>query len=46
MSDIWGYPYRLGITLFVVGGTALLTIGFVLLGVWLENSFKKDKIKK
>ncbi len=46
MDEIWGYPYRLGITLFIVIGTALLTIGFVGLGIWLEKSFKNDKIKK
>ena len=46
MSDIWGYPYRLGITLFLLIGTALLTLGFVGLAIWLEQSFKKEKIKK
>ncbi|MBI3358772.1 MAG: hypothetical protein HY201_03060 [Nitrospirae bacterium] len=46
MSDIWGYPYRLGITLFLIVGTALLTVGFVGIAVWLEKSFKNEKIKK
>jgi len=46
MSDIWGYPYRLGITLFLIVGTAALTIAFVWITVWLERSFKNEKIKK
>jgi hypothetical protein len=46
MNEIWGYPYRLGITIFVLGGTAFLTIAFVAFAVWMERSFKKDKIKK
>jgi len=46
MSDIWGYPYRLGITLFLIIGTGLLTIGFLWLAMILEKSFEKDKRNK
>ena len=46
MDEIWGYPHRLGITLFLIIGTALLTLGFVGFAVWLENSFKNEKTKK
>jgi len=45
-DDIWGYPYRLGITLFLIFGTAILTVFFIGLAVWLEKSFKDEKIKK
>ncbi|MEK7748320.1 MAG: hypothetical protein AAB300_04525 [Nitrospirota bacterium] len=46
MDDIWGYPYRLGITIFLVIGTAVCTLIFVVLAMWLEKSFKDDKINK
>jgi len=46
MSDIWGYPYRLGITLFLIIGTTLITVFFIGVAAWLEQSFKKEKIKK
>lgn len=46
MSDIWGYPYRLGIILFLIGGTAVLMAGFLGIAILLERSFKKDKLKK
>jgi hypothetical protein len=46
MDEIWGYPHRLGITLFLIFGTALLTVGFIGFTAWLEQSFKKEKIKK
>jgi len=46
MSDIWGYPYRLGITLFLIIGTGLLTVGFLWVALMLEKSFQKDKLKK
>jgi hypothetical protein len=46
MSDMWGYPYRLGIGIFLVVGTALITFFFVWITMWLEKSFKKDKLKK
>ena len=46
LSDIWGYPYRLGIGIFLTVATVLLTAVFVWLTIWLENSFKKDKLKK
>ncbi len=46
MDAIWGYPYRLGITLFVLIGTGLLTMGFIGFVIWMERSFKKDKQKK
>jgi hypothetical protein len=45
-ESIWGYPYRLGIGIFIVVVTVLLTLGFVGLTVWLENSFKKERIQK
>jgi len=43
MDEIWGYPYRLGITIFLIVGTALITVGFVGMTLWLENSFKREK---
>jgi hypothetical protein len=46
MDDIWGYPYRLGITIFLVIGTAACTLIFVVFAMWLEKSFKDDKINK
>ncbi len=46
MDEIWGYPYRLGITIFVLGGTVLLTLAFAAFVIWMERSFKKDKINK
>ncbi|HZR47841.1 MAG TPA: hypothetical protein VFA47_14115 [Candidatus Manganitrophaceae bacterium] len=46
MSEIWGYPYRLGIGIFVVVGTLLLMGLFLGVTIWLENSFKKDKLNK
>lgn len=46
MSEIWGYPYRLGIGIFVVVGTLVLMGLFLGVTIWLENSFKKDKLNK
>ncbi|MFQ5542752.1 MAG: hypothetical protein ACE5FY_00195 [Nitrospiria bacterium] len=46
MDDLWAYPYRLGIGIFIVVGTILLTGGFVAFTAWLEHDFKKDKSKK
>ena len=46
MSEIWGYPYRLGIGIFVVVGTLVIMGLFLGLTIWLENSFKKDKLNK
>jgi len=46
MNDIWAYPYRFGITLFLIGGTVLLVAFFVGLAIWLERSFKNDKLLK
>ena len=46
MGSIWGYPYRLGIGIFVTVGTIIITLVFVGITIWLERSFKKDKIKK
>jgi hypothetical protein len=46
MSEIWGYPYRLGIGIFVVVGTLLIMGVFLGVTIWLENSFKKDKLNK
>lgn len=45
-GSIWGYPYKLGITLFLVIGTALLTVAFIGFTVWLERTFKKEREKK
>lgn len=42
MNDLWAYPYRLGIGIFIVAGTLLLTAFFVGIVVWLEKAFKKD----
>lgn len=46
MSEIWGYPYRLGIGIFVVVGTLVIMGLFLGVTIWLENSFKKDKLNK
>lgn len=46
MSNMWGYPYRLGIGLFLTVGTVLITFFFVGITIWLEKAFKKDKQKK
>jgi len=46
MSEIWGYPYRLGIGIFVVVGTLIIMGFFLGVTIWLENSFKKDKLNK
>lgn len=46
MSEIWGYPYRLGIAIFVTVGTLGIMAVFLGFTIWLENSFKKDKLKK
>ncbi|MFQ5950238.1 MAG: hypothetical protein ACE5J1_06085 [Nitrospiria bacterium] len=46
MSEIWGFPYRLGIGIFLVVGTLLLTGLFIGITIWLENAFKKDKEEK
>jgi hypothetical protein len=42
MDDLWAYPYRLGIGIFIAVGTVVLTCFFVGIVVWLEKSFKKD----
>jgi len=44
VSDIWAYPYRFGITLFLIGGTGLLVAFFIGIAIWLEKSFKNDKL--
>lgn len=46
MSEIWGYPYRLGIGIFITVGTLVIMGLFIGVTVWLERSFKKDKLKK
>jgi len=43
MDDLWAYPYRLGIGIFLVVGTFLLTALFVGFTAWLERDFKKDE---
>ncbi len=45
-SDIWGYPYRLGIAIFLVVITFLMTVFFVAFTAWLEKSFKKERERK
>ncbi len=42
MDDLWAYPYRLGIGIFISVGTVVLTGFFVGIVIWLEKSFKKD----
>ena len=44
MSDLWAYPYRLGISLFLIGGTVFFIALFVGIVIWLEKSFKDDKL--
>ena len=46
MSDIWGYPYRLGIGIFLVVSTFLMTLLFVAFTACLEKSFKKERDRK
>ena len=43
MDDLWAYPYRLGIGIFMVVGTFLLMALFIGFTAWLERDFKKDK---
>ncbi|MFQ5597666.1 MAG: hypothetical protein ACE5GK_06405 [Nitrospiria bacterium] len=43
MDDLWAYPYRLGIGIFLVVGTFLFTGILVAFTFWLERDFKKDK---
>lgn len=42
MDDLWAYPYRLGIGIFIGVGTLAITGFFIGIAVWLEKSFKKD----
>ncbi|HET6369852.1 MAG TPA: hypothetical protein VFG95_01560 [Nitrospiria bacterium] len=46
MHDIWGYPYRLGIGLFITVGTAVVMSVFLLITVLLERHFKKEREKR
>jgi len=46
MGDIWGYPYRLGISIFLVVTTFLMTVLFVAFTAWLEKYFKKERERK
>ncbi len=46
MDDLWAYPYRMGIGIFLVVGTLLLTAALVVLSIWLEKDFKKDNKTK
>lgn len=46
MSEIWGYPYRLGIAIFVTVGIVGIMVLFLGFTIWLENAFKKEKLKK
>jgi len=43
---MWGYPYRLGIGLFVVGGTLVFMLVFLGITVLLERHFKKEREKR
>jgi|GEM_PF-1655657 len=40
---LWQYPYRLGIGIFVAVVTALLTLFFIGVTAWLEQTFKKER---
>ena len=46
MDDLWAYPYRFGIGVFMVVGTFLLMFLFIGFAAWLERDFKKDKSRK
>ncbi len=46
MDGLWAYPYRLGIGIFIVGGTLFFMALFIGVAIWLERSFKKDNLKK
>lgn len=46
MDDIWAYPYKLGIGLFLVIGTLLLMGFFIGLTIWLERAFKKEELEE
>lgn len=46
LGDIWGYPYRLGIGIFLTIGTLVIVLAFLGITLWLERSFQKDKLKK
>ncbi len=46
MDNLWAYPYRLGIGIFLVIGTFLIAAFFVVLSIWLEKDFKEDKETK
>ncbi len=46
MSDIWGYPYRLGIVIFLIVITFLMTVLFVAFTSWMEKDFKKGRERK
>ena len=45
-GDLWAYPYRLGIGIFLSVGTLLITGVIVGITAWLERDFKKDKSQK
>lgn len=42
-TSIWGYPYRLGISLFLIGATGLIFLFFFVLTIYLERHFKGRK---
>ncbi len=46
MESMWGYPYRLGIGLFLIVSTFLFTAMWVGITWWLEVHFKKGRQKK
>lgn len=46
MHDIWGYPYRLGIALFLIVGTAVIMFAFLAVTKVLERHFKQEREKK
>ena len=46
MGDLWAYPYRLGIGIFIVVGTLAIMGAFIGVAIWLEKALKDDDPKK
>jgi hypothetical protein len=44
--DMWGYPYRLGIGLFLTFGTLLILLVFLVATILLERHFKSEREKR
>lgn len=45
-ESIWGYPYRLGIGLFITFGTLIIMAAFWAIAIWLERHFKNEREKQ